>query len=94
MMVKCPECGKEASDSAELCPGCGYRLIGRENTVYCPRCRTQVIPEFRPRDTISRYCPICKRPVTGLVARKIFLVVFLVVFFGILAFVLYHFFLR
>ena len=90
MMVKCPECGKEVSDSAELCPGCGYRLIGRENTVYCPRCRTQVIPEVHPHDTISRFCPICKKPITGLAARKIFLVVFLLVASAILALVLYN----
>ena len=23
-MIKCPECGKEISDRAEVCPGCGY----------------------------------------------------------------------
>ena len=67
MMVKCPECHKDVSDSAEICPSCGYRLIGRENLVRCPGCKADVIPEFRPRDTISRYCPICKQPLTNLV---------------------------
>ncbi|WP_417039619.1 zinc-ribbon domain-containing protein, partial [Clostridium porci] len=23
-LIKCPECGKEISDKAEKCPGCGY----------------------------------------------------------------------
>ena len=55
MMIECPECKKSVSDSAEVCPGCGYRLLGRENMVYCPRCKTEVIPKFRPRDTISKW---------------------------------------
>lgn len=25
-LIKCPECGKEVSDKAETCPGCGYVL--------------------------------------------------------------------
>lgn len=24
-MIKCPECGKEYSDTAKACPNCGYR---------------------------------------------------------------------
>ncbi|MFO7870787.1 MAG: zinc-ribbon domain-containing protein [Kiritimatiellia bacterium] len=23
-MIKCPECGRELSESAPVCPGCGY----------------------------------------------------------------------
>ena len=29
-MVKCPECGKEISESAESCPNCGYVLVRNE----------------------------------------------------------------
>ncbi len=28
-LTQCPECGKEVSTSAELCPHCGYRLIAK-----------------------------------------------------------------
>lgn len=31
-LIKCPECGKEVSDSAQNCPGCGYPLIASETT--------------------------------------------------------------
>ena len=36
-LVKCPECKKEVSDTAETCPHCGYRLkkpISRPTTTY------------------------------------------------------------
>ena len=25
-LIKCPECGKEISDTAKSCPNCGYSL--------------------------------------------------------------------
>ena len=25
-LIKCPECGNEVSDSAEICPKCGYGI--------------------------------------------------------------------
>lgn len=25
-LIKCPECGKETSDSAKVCPNCGFRI--------------------------------------------------------------------
>ncbi|MDE5803214.1 MAG: zinc-ribbon domain-containing protein [Lachnospiraceae bacterium] len=25
-LIKCPECGKEISDKASSCPGCGYPI--------------------------------------------------------------------
>jgi hypothetical protein len=47
-----------------------------------------------PRDTISRYCPLCGQPVTGLEARRVFMAVtgsFLlaavITFLGIAAFI-------
>lgn len=35
-MIKCPECGKDISSSAEKCPNCGYPMSGKqkENTVH------------------------------------------------------------
>lgn len=29
-MIKCPECGKEISDTADKCPNCGFRIKGRK----------------------------------------------------------------
>jgi hypothetical protein len=74
MLQPCPECKNSVSGTAESCPHCGYRLRGRENLVHCPRCKTEVLPEISPHDTISRYCPLCKQPVTNLSGRKVFFV--------------------
>lgn len=27
-LIKCPECGKQVSDKASSCPGCGYPIAG------------------------------------------------------------------
>lgn len=27
-LIKCPECGKELSDTVKFCPNCGYKLKG------------------------------------------------------------------
>lgn len=45
-IIKCPECGKELSDKASVCPQCGFPIQeinqGTENTnskqLYCPNC--------------------------------------------------------
>lgn len=74
MLRPCPECEGEVSDTAATCPHCGYRLLGREHLVACLHCRAEVLPEVHPHDTISRYCPACRRPVTGLGGRRTFLV--------------------
>lgn len=31
MLIKCPECGKQVSDKADKCPGCGYLLNKSKN---------------------------------------------------------------
>ena len=31
-LIKCPECGKEISDTAKSCPNCGYMI---HNNEYC-----------------------------------------------------------
>lgn len=46
MIIKCPECGKEISDKAEICIYCGYPL----NTI-------KEIDEFKFDKT--RVCPVC-----------------------------------
>jgi endogenous inhibitor of DNA gyrase (YacG/DUF329 family) len=80
VLQPCPECKKSVSDTAETCPHCGYRLLGRAHLVPCPHCGTDVLPEVHPHDTISRYCPICKRPITNPTGRRIFLVISFVIF--------------
>lgn len=30
-LIKCPECGKEVSDKAEMCPNCGYKIASSIN---------------------------------------------------------------
>lgn len=32
-MIACPECGKEISDKAASCPGCGAPIAGQQETV-------------------------------------------------------------
>ena len=36
-MIKCPECGKDASDMAGKCPNCGYPFaqLAKDENVYC-----------------------------------------------------------
>ena len=51
-LINCPECGKEISDKAKICPNCGTaisnifcRFCGEkieEDTVICPHCGKQV----------------------------------------------------
>jgi len=73
MLTECPECKRQVSDSAEVCPGCGYRLLGRENLVLCPRCKAQVIPQVRP-PWRRKWCPLCSRPIGGMRTRfRVFL---------------------
>lgn len=32
-MIKCPECGKEISDKAKVCPNCGVKIKGKNNII-------------------------------------------------------------
>ncbi len=34
-LIKCPDCGREVSDSAPTCPNCGRRI---DTSVRCPKC--------------------------------------------------------
>ena len=95
MLHSCPECKNSVSDVAPTCPQCGYRLLGREHLVPCPHCRADVLPEVHPHDTVSRYCPICNRPVTNLPGRRTLFTIsgiFGLIFVGVTALILYAFF--
>lgn len=80
MLRTCPECSGSVSDSAAVCPHCGYRILGRENLVKCPHCGVDVLPEVNPHDTISKYCPLCKKPITQLGQRRCFLTLIIFIF--------------
>lgn len=66
MLINCPECNKEISDQAEICPNCGYKLPKPEPIMqgnYCPSCLDCGI-----KTTLS-ICPYChvryKDSITG-----------------------------
>lgn len=48
-LINCPECGREVSDKAVSCPGCGYPLQKSE------------IPRKEEEETESngKFCPVC-----------------------------------
>lgn len=54
-MIKCPECGKEISDKAEICPNCGVTIKMK----FCPHCGEKI-----DRDCVV--CPKCGKQVKSL----------------------------
>lgn len=55
-LFNCPECNKEISDKAKMCPHCGYELPKQEpkfQGVYCPSCLKTGIK------TSILICPFC-----------------------------------
>ena len=68
-LIKCPECGKEVSDKAEVCMNCGYSIkqfmIEKEfndnaKSYYCLRCAT--FPCF-VRQWLKDYEELIKNPI-------------------------------
>lgn len=55
-LTKCNECGKEVSDRATSCPGCGAPI---SNTKYCKYCGKQI-----EKDCVV--CPKCGKQVESL----------------------------
>lgn len=59
-LINCPQCGKEVSDKASTCPGCGYVLTKKEpnlvSTNVCKECN-----EVFPID--AGICPNCGCPI-------------------------------
>lgn len=44
-LIKCPECGKEVSDKAAVCPNCGVEIAPAEvKAVICPECGSEIDP--------------------------------------------------
>lgn len=69
-LINCPECGKEVSDKAKLCPNCGCPNYGCQNEIHyekfadyvCDNCGEGLhIPDTDIRD--EYFCPKCNSPV-------------------------------
>ena len=55
-LIKCSECGKEISDKATVCPGCGNPLTVEPSPVYvCTECKSEFEESFI-------VCPKCGCP--------------------------------
>lgn len=55
-LIKCPECGREVSDTAKSCPSCGYFIGGLK---FCKHCGSKI-----PED--SAVCTKCGRQVENI----------------------------
>lgn len=62
-MISCPNCGKQISDRAKACPGCGYVLHKKEKAIeeqpkkiVCEECGTEITPDME-------VCPNCGCPI-------------------------------
>ena len=54
-LIKCPECGRQVSDQAKVCPGCGIEIEGR--IIKCPECGEAVLKS-------QVVCPYCSKPLS------------------------------
>lgn len=61
-MISCPNCGKQISDRALTCPGCGYALQTKEvveeqpEKIVCEECGAELTPDME-------VCPNCGCPI-------------------------------
>ena len=73
-LINCPECGKEISDKAKMCPNCGYQNENVKKKCYkkfasyvCDNCGEGLyIPNTDIRD--EYFCPKCNSPVWYLIS--------------------------
>lgn len=54
-IIKCPECGHQISDKAEICPVCGVKI--KDNTIKCPHCGNVYLKD-------QSVCPVCHKSPT------------------------------
>lgn len=47
-LIKCPECGKEISDTVNRCINCGYEIKKSPQYQKCPECGRDIIDTTRP----------------------------------------------
>ena len=61
-LVKCPECGKEISDTVESCIHCGY-VLEDEIAFSCPQCGEKILANEDAINTVAP-CPWCEAKIT------------------------------
>lgn len=60
-LIQCPECQKEISDKAKVCPHCGYELPVKDYGVYCPKClNSRLKMSLKIKGVDNNICPLCK----------------------------------
>ena len=59
-LIKCKECGKEISDTAKVCPNCGYK----NDDKFCPECGKRV-------KSTDKVCSDCGFPLKKTNAQNI-----------------------
>ena len=58
-LIKCPECKKDISDKAEVCPNCGAMMLKKENgELYCSKNCLNKKEEAKEFELI---CPKCNK---------------------------------
>jgi DNA-directed RNA polymerase subunit RPC12/RpoP len=58
--IHCPHCGREVSDLAHKCPGCGTSLdVYKENVIFCKYCGMEILPDEIHGETA--FCVSCRR---------------------------------
>jgi predicted amidophosphoribosyltransferase len=55
-LIKCPECGKQISDKADVCIGCGYPIKKINTVKYCKNCGCELIIDESKELGL---CPLC-----------------------------------
>jgi len=70
--ITCPECGKQVSNKAEVCPNCGFPLSGfqvapsdeRDSVFVCPDCKTEMNDAYDD-------CPKCGCPSAFFIEKEV-----------------------
>lgn len=85
-LIKCPECGREVSDKARSCPGCGhpfelfdfekYANVSRGKTKTCKKCANKIPKKI----SICPYCGAKQNPVLEIIG----IIVAAILIFGII----------
>lgn len=80
-LVRCPECGKEISDQAFICPNCGHKK-NPVKIIKCPECGNTITD-------IGDNCPYCGYPLNhglsevNFFKRELFTIIMLLFFWPV-----------
>jgi len=79
-LITCPECGKQISDMAEVCPNCGISqkdiliMSDKNYIMLCPKCNRKTIGlgwYFQSRIKKLKNCSICNTPISEFIKTSI-----------------------